>query len=134
MKGIIPPFWRTRVHRYRLVASKCRACGRTLYPPADKCRSCGSREIEYIELIHERAKLITWTVIYNAMDGFEDRKPVVLGLLETVNTKARIVAPLTDVLLAELSIGMLMEPVIRKVSSDGEHGLIYYGIAYRPTL
>lgn len=134
MKGVIPPFWRTRLHKYRLIANRCKSCGKTLYPPADRCRSCGSKEVELVELINERAKLITWTVIYNAMDGFEDRKPVILGILETTDTKARVVAPLTDVLANELSVGMLMEPVLRKVRSEGEHGLIYYGVAYRPIL
>jgi uncharacterized OB-fold protein len=132
VKISIPPSWRNRVARYRLTATKCRDCGRTLYPPSEVCRVCGSRNVEKVELINERAKLVTWTIIYSAMDGFEDKRPVILGVLETLESKARILAPLTDVLPEELKAGLLMEPVLRRISEEGETGLIHYGIAYRP--
>lgn len=134
MRIIIPPSWRTRIHRYRLTATKCRKCGVTLYPPASICRHCGSREIEQVELVNERARLLTWTVIYNVMEGFENRKPLIIGIVETVESKARILAPLTDVLPNELRQGMLMEPVVRRVREEGEAGLIHYGVAFRPVL
>lgn len=131
---IIPPSWRTRLHRYKLVATKCKSCHRTMYPPSSICRYCGSREVEEIELINEKAKLLTWTIIYNVMDGFENKKPVILGILETLESKARILAPLTDILQEELEPGMIMEPVLRRTNEEGEDGLIYYGIAFRPLI
>ncbi|MEL9908378.1 MAG: Zn-ribbon domain-containing OB-fold protein [Desulfurococcus sp.] len=134
MKISIPPSWRTRLDRYRLKASKCRDCGRVAYPASSICRFCGSRNIEYIELINEEARLITWTIIYSAMEGFEEKRPLMIGILETINSKARIMAPLTDVLPEELKPGMLMEPVLRRISEDSEAGLIHYGISYRPVL
>lgn len=130
----IPPSWRTRSYKYRLVATKCKDCRRVVYPPSFICRYCGSRNIEYLELIDEKARLVTWTTIYSAMEGFEDRRPVLLGILETVNTKVKILAQLTDVLPEELKVGMLMEPVLRRVKEEGDHGLIYYGISFRPAL
>jgi len=90
--------------------------------------------VEQIKLVNEKARLITWTVIYSAMEGFEERRPVVIGIVETLNSRAKIMAPLTDVLPDELKIGMLMEPVIRRIREEGDAGLIYYGIAYRPAL
>lgn len=134
MKISIPPSWRTRQHRYRLQAVKCNSCGRVLYPPSNICRVCGSRSIETVELLEEKARLLTWTIIYNAMDGFEERKPVILGVLETLSSRARIMAPITDILPEELKIGMIMEPVLRRINEESEHGLIYYGISYRPVL
>lgn len=134
MKISIPPSWRTRVHRYRLVATACKECGRVAYPASSICRYCGSKNVEHIELIDEIARLITWTVIYNVMDGFEDRRPIILGILETTNKKVKILAPLTDVLPGELKVGMLMEPVLRRIRDEGEHGLIHYGVAFRPVL
>lgn len=134
VKIAIPPSWRTRLHKYRLVATKCKDCGRVAYPPSSLCRYCGSRNIECLELIDEKARLVTWTIIYSAMEGFEDRRPILLGVLETVSTKVKILAPLTDVLPEELKVGMLMEPVMRRVKEEGDHGLIYYGISFRPVL
>lgn len=132
MKISIPPTWRTRLHRYKLIATRCKNCNRVSYPPSNICRYCGSREVVQVELINEKARLITWTIIYNVMNGFEDRKPLVLGILETVESKAKILAPLTDITLSELKHDMLMEPVLRRINEEGEHNLIYYSIAYRP--
>ncbi|MEM2009467.1 MAG: Zn-ribbon domain-containing OB-fold protein [Thermosphaera sp.] len=134
MKITIPPTWRTRLDRYRLRATLCKDCGRTGYPPSELCRFCGSKNIELVELINENARLITWTIIYSAMDGFEEARPTILGILETEKHKARILAPLTDILPEELKSGLEMEPVLRRISEDGESGLINYGIAYRPVL
>ncbi|MEM4718278.1 MAG: Zn-ribbon domain-containing OB-fold protein [Desulfurococcaceae archaeon] len=134
MRIVIPSSWRTRIHRYRLIATKCMNCHRTMYPPSSMCRYCGSNQVEEIELINEKAKLLTWTIIYSVMDGFENKKPVILGILETLESKARILAPLTDILKEELEPGIIMEPVLRRINEEGEHGLIYYGIAYRPVI
>lgn len=134
MKIIIPPSWRTRVYRYKLTGVKCKRCGRSAYPPSNICRYCGSKEIEFIDLLNENARLITWTIIYNAMEGFEERRPVILGILETLISKARVMAPLTDVLPEELQAGMIMEPVLRRITEEGKHGLIHYGVSYRPLI
>ncbi|MEM1800191.1 MAG: Zn-ribbon domain-containing OB-fold protein [Desulfurococcaceae archaeon] len=130
----IPPSWRNRIYRYRLVATKCNNCKRTSYPPSQICRYCGSKNVENIELLNEKAKLITWTVIYSVMDGFEEKKPLLIGIVETSNTCTRLLAYLTDVLPEELKPGMLLEPVMRRISENGESGLIHYGMAYRPVL
>jgi len=134
MKVSIPPSWRTRIDRYRLKATKCRDCGRVGYPASSICRFCGSRNIEYVKLINEKARLLTWTVIYSAMEEFEEKRPVIVGILETIESKARITAPLTDVLPEELKPGMIMEPVLRRIREDGEAGLIHYGISFRPVI
>ncbi|MCY0868181.1 MAG: Zn-ribbon domain-containing OB-fold protein [Desulfurococcus sp.] len=130
----MPPSWRTRIERYRLKATRCRDCGRVGYPASSTCRFCGSENIEYVELINEKARLVTWTVIYSTMDGFEEKKPVVIGIVETINSKARITAPLTDILLDELKPGLLLEPVLRRISEGGNAGLIHYGVSMRPAL
>lgn len=122
------------MHRYKLLAVKCKVCGKTTYPASAICRHCGSREVEQVELIDEKAKLITWTVIYSVMEGFEARRPLILGLVETVKSGARIIAPLADVKPDELKPGMLMEPVLRRIREEDSAGIIYYGIAYRPII
>lgn len=134
MRISIPPYWRARLHRYRLAATRCKSCGRIVYPPSIVCRLCGSRNVEQLELIDEKARLLTWTVIYNAMEGFEDRRPVILGIVETVRTGVRIMAPITDVTLEELKPGLLLEPVLRRIREEGGAGLIYYGVAFRPAI
>ncbi len=134
MKFSIARFWREKQAHYRLKATKCKSCGRVNYPPSSICRYCGSRDLEEIFLLNEKAKLLTWTIIYSVPEGFEDKRPRIIGLVETLETKARILAPITDVLPEELSEGTILEPVLRRINEDGEAGIIQYAIAYRPVI
>jgi uncharacterized OB-fold protein len=130
----IPRYWRERQSYYRLKATKCLDCGRVTYPYNERCRFCGSSRVVEVELVNEKARLLTYTVIYSAGEGFEDKKPVVIGIVETEESKARLLARITDVDVEELETGILLEPVLRRINEDGETGLIYYLIAYRPVL
>jgi len=134
MRFSIPRFWREIPSRYRLKATRCLDCGKINYPPSNVCRYCGSRNVEEYELNHEKAKLLTWTKIHIVPNGFEERKPLIIGIVETIETKTRILVPITDVLENELHEGMLLEPVLRRISEDSESGIIHYAIAYRPVL
>ncbi len=134
MRFSIPRYWREKESRYRLKATRCKKCGRVNYPPSKICRYCGSNDTETTYLNNEKAKLITWTIIYTAPYGFEERKPLIIGIVETLETKTRILAPITDVLPEELKKDMLLEPVLRRINEDREAGIIHYGIAFRPVL
>lgn len=134
MRFSIPRFWREKLSRYRLKAVKCNKCGKVNYPPSSVCRYCGSKELEEIYLDRELARLITWTAIYTVPTGFEDKKPRIIGIVETTKTHVKILAPITDVLPEELKEGILLEPVLRRINQDGEAGLIHYAIAYRPVI
>ncbi len=134
MQFSIPRFWRERHSHYRLKAVKCKKCGKVNYPPSNVCRYCGSKELEETYLDKEKAKLITWTIIHTVPNGFEEMKPRIIGIVETLESKARILAPITDILPEELKEGMILEPVLRRINEDGEAGIIHYGIAYRPVI
>lgn len=134
MRFSLPRYWRERESRYRLKASRCRKCSKVNYPPSKICRYCGSDDTETIYLDKEKTRLLTWTIIYVAPYGFEERKPLILGIVETLETKTKILVPITDVLIDELRKDMILEPVLRRINEDQEAGLIYYGIAYRPVL
>ncbi len=133
MEFSIARFWREKHAHYRLKAVKCRKCGKISYPPSTVCRYCGSKELEEIELM-EPGKVLTWTVIYSAPEGYEEYKPIIIAIVELVNSKVKILTQLTDIEPNEVKDGMLVEPVLRRVSEDGESGLIYYGIKFRPML
>ncbi len=134
MRFSVPRFWRERESRYRLKATKCRDCGRVNYPPSKICRYCGSSNTEEIYLDREKARLKTWTTIYVTPYGFEERKPLIIGIVETLDTKTRILSLITDVLPEELEKDMLLEPVLRRINEDREAGIIHYGVAYRPVI
>ncbi len=134
MRFSIPRYWRERHSHYRLYAKKCPKCGRVNYPPSNICRYCGSTELEDYYLDSEKAKIISWTIIYPAPEGFEEQRPRIIALLETLETKTHIIAPLTDILPEEIKEGLIVEPVLRRIKEDREAGLIHYAIAYRPVI
>jgi uncharacterized OB-fold protein len=65
----------------RLMASRCRACGRLSFPPRADCEACLAGEFEWVE-ISGRGRLHTFTRIHAAPRGFEAYAPYTLGLLD----------------------------------------------------
>ncbi len=131
MKYSIARFWREREGHYRLLGRKCRSCGRVNYPPSSVCRYCGSKDLEDVELL-EKARVLTWTVIHTAPEGFEEYRPVIIAIVELLESKARILTRLTDVEPEDIREGMIVEPVLRRISEDGDSGIIHYAIVFRP--
>jgi uncharacterized OB-fold protein len=57
--------------------------------------------------------------------------PFVLGVIE-LEDGSRLTTQITDVMPGEVTIGMPVEAVFRKVSEDGDSGIIQYAIKFRP--
>jgi uncharacterized OB-fold protein len=128
----VPRYWREMPERTRLEAAKCNGCGIILFPPRGKCMNCGSESfVQYA--LPRRGKLITFTIVRSPTKGFEKQVPYVLGMVE-LEDGTKITVPLTDVFPEDVSIGMNVEAVFRKVFEDGESGIIEYAIKFRPTL
>jgi uncharacterized OB-fold protein len=79
----------------------------------------------------ERGKILTFTVIRNPPRGFEKMAPFILGIIE-LEDGARLTTQITDAMPQEVIIGMPVEAVFRKVSEDGDSGIIQYAIKFRP--
>jgi len=127
----VPRYWREIPERSRLEASKCTRCGNIIYPTRARCTKCGSDSIGPYQL-PEKGKLLTFTVVRNPPRGFEKMAPFVLGIIE-LEDGARLTTQITDVMPGEVTIGMPVEAVFRKVSEDGDSGIIEYAIKFRPT-
>ncbi len=126
----IPRNWRLRNQRYQLEGSKCSSCHTTYFPPRELCKRCRSRHLDAHRLQGE-GTLASYTVVYQAPEGFEDQLPYAVGLVDLAEGP-RLTAMLSDVDMDELRIGMPVEMVIRKINEDGKRGLINYGYKFRP--
>lgn len=126
----IPRHWRLREQRYRLEGSACSGCGALAFPPREVCRTCRSRQMEPRRLRGE-GTVASFTVVYQAPDGFEGQVPYAVALVDLVEGP-RITTMLTDVGMEELAIGLPVEMVLRKLTEEGEHGPIQYGYKFRP--
>lgn len=133
MKYSIARYWRERHSYYRLKATKCLKCEKINYPPSRICRYCSSKELEDTELFGP-AKVLTWTVIHTPPSGYEEYKPLIIAIVELMETGVKILTRLTDIDPEEVREGMLVEPVLRRTSEDGEAGIIRYALLFRPLI
>jgi uncharacterized OB-fold protein len=118
--------WREFPQRYRLEAAKCDGCGKILYPPRLTCPGCGGRGFSD-EVLPRDGKVVTYTVIRVPPAGFTEQTPLPLALVELDNG-VRLMVQIGDVEDPEtIEIGMPVRLEFRRVSWDGEAGVIFYG-------
>ena len=109
-------------------ATKCETCGSVFFPPRLICPTCRRKGKIVGTEIPREGKLYSYTVLRSAPEGFEKYTPYILGIVEVDGT--RILAPLTDINVDELQIGMPLRFVFRKITQDGESGLIHYSFKF----
>ncbi len=118
--------WREYPQKYRLEAARCTGCGKILYPPRVVCPECRCRDFETVTL-PRTGKIVTFTVVRVPPSGFADQSPLPIALV-ALDNGVRLLAPVGgrgDV--ETLHIGMKVRLEFRRISSDGEAGVIFYG-------
>jgi scaffold protein (connect acetoacetyl-CoA thiolase and HMG-CoA synthase) len=128
----IPRNWRTRQQRYSLRAEVCNECGNTIFPPRDVCPYCAEQKQTWTNL-SGRGEVYSYTTMYSAPTAFEEYTPYTVALVKLAEGPL-ITAQLTDVDTEQVSIGMPVEMVTRKLSQEGEEGQILYGYKFRPLM
>lgn len=126
----VPRFWREIPNRYNLVGMRCGNCNKVLFPPRYICPYC--RRMGKLEpyRLKRRGKVLTYTVVHVAANGFEDQAPYVLAIVE-LEDGPRLTAQVTDCNMDEIKIGDEVEIVFRRMGEDGQDGVIYYGFKAR---
>ena len=128
----IPRNWRLREQRYRLEGNRCTRCEALYFPPREVCRACRCRALEPFRF-RGRGTLLSYTVVYQAPEGFGAQVPYAVGLVE-LEEGPRLTAMLTDSDPDALAIGLPLEMVVRKLREDGPEGVIHYGYKFRPVI
>lgn len=65
----------------KVMASRCKKCGATYFPPKADCTSCLSSEVEWFE-VGGKGKLMSYTRVNYGPTGFEADTPYTLALGE----------------------------------------------------
>jgi uncharacterized protein len=128
----IPRHWRLKSQRYQLVGEVCDHCGAHLYPPRDVCPECAHKAQTPYQF-SGRGEVYTYTTIYNPPEGYEAFAPYTVAIIK-LEEGPLLTAQLTDVEPEQVSIGMPVEMVTRKIMEQGEAGLILYGYKFRPVI
>jgi len=127
-KSSLPLNWRRKHERYRMKATKCETCSQVFFPPRMICPICRRKGKITCTEVPKNGKLYSYTILYNAPEGFENKTPYILGIVEVNGTK--IMSPITDIEPEELEIGMSLTSIFRKISEDGNDGLIQYSFKF----
>ncbi|MDH5816041.1 MAG: Zn-ribbon domain-containing OB-fold protein [Candidatus Nezhaarchaeota archaeon] len=97
------PFWEG-LKQGKVMATKCKKCGKIYFPPAADCGSCLSSDMDWLELSGE-AEIEAFTHIVVRPQTFMNERPytVAIGRLEE---GVRVVAWLTGFRKSEIKVGM----------------------------
>ncbi|MCD1296088.1 transcriptional regulator [Methanocella sp. CWC-04] len=126
----VPRFWREIPARYNLIGTKCENCGKFYFPPRRLCPECrrNSKMVEY--QFNGTGEVVTYSVIYTPGDSWIGKKPYVLAVIKLDEgphlTSEVICEP------SEISIGMRVKKVFRRIGEDGDKGMIHYGTKFIP--
>jgi len=123
-------YWREMPQRYRYEAGRCKGCGFICFPPRLVCPRCGGKAFETTKLA-ESGSVLTYTIIRVAPEGFEDQTPYAVGIAE-LEDGVRLTAQIVDCDLSSVKVGMKVRLEFRKLSEDGEAGIIHYGYKFVP--
>ncbi len=130
MKESIPITWRRIPSRYRLEGTKCENCNKHFFPPRNICPNCRRKGKIKPYVFSGKGKVVSFTTVYVAPEGFERNVPYVLAIIE-LEEGARVTGEIVDCKEEEVKIGDEVEMVFRKIQQEDPEGIIHYGYKFR---
>jgi len=79
----------------------------------------------------ESGTLLSWSVVANGPVGMNGRSPYIVGLIE-LNDRSRVVAQVVDVSPEDLTFGLKVKGVLRRLFDVEEDQIIVYGVKFTP--
>lgn len=102
--------------QWQLAGTRCRNCGAHFFPRRTVCAKCLSDQTETVPL-NTRGTLYTYTVVHQSTPEF--RTPYILGYVD-LPEGVRVLAPLADVKIDAVRIGMPLELRVEPVRTNAE--------------
>ncbi|NPA91771.1 MAG: Zn-ribbon domain-containing OB-fold protein [Chloroflexi bacterium] len=124
--------WRLRKQRLTLQGEVCPVCGAHIFPPRDVCPECG-KPASTPYTFSGRGEVYSFATVYEAPENFTRFRPYTIALIK-LEEGPIVTAQLTDVDPDEVEIGMPVEMVTRRLTEEGDEGLILYGYKFRPLM
>ena len=127
-RSSIPLYWRLQSSKYRMVGSVCRKCSTHYFPPKPLCPTCRRKGKVEAMKFSGKGKVVTYTIIRAAPEGYEKQVPYAIGVIE-MDEGPMIAGQVVDD-IKELKSGARVRTVFRKIYEDGEGGVIHYGLKW----
>ena len=126
--------WRRMPAFYNLAGSECKKCSSLYFPASKICKKCSSQDIDE-RVFGGSGKVVTYTVVRQGFnDDSENEKlicdsPYIISIIK-LEEGPMITAQMADCEPEEMKIGTSVKAVFRKISEEGEEGLIRYGYKF----
>jgi len=91
----------------KLMAAKCRKCGKLFVPPRPMCTDCYSKDLEWTQLKGE-GELLAYTVIHVSPKQFESIVPYAVGIVK-LTEGPKLPGMLYDIEPDKISVGMKLK-------------------------
>lgn len=109
-------FYENLRERGQLTTTKCRECGAVHWPPRIICRECLSDNLEWIDLPNE-GKITAFSISYAGIDP-QFKPPVVYAIIDYDEAGVRIISPLVDTNVDEVTVGSEVQLKVVDVPPD----------------
>jgi uncharacterized protein len=124
--------WRGHAARYRLEGQRSRSTGEVRFPPQPQALGESADAWEPVAL-SGRGEIYSFSVLRQAPDGYEGLGTYPVALVRLAEGPL-VTAQLTDCAEDDLTVGLTVEMVTRKLVDTGEDGVLVYGYKFRPAL
>ncbi len=124
--------WRQKPTYYRMEGQRHTTTGEIRFPP----RSATIDEDPDVWepfVLSGQGEIYSFSVIRQAPTGFEHAAPYPVAIIQLIEGPL-ITAQLTDCAEQDISIGMPVEMVTRRLKDTGKDGVLLYGYKFRPVL
>jgi len=92
------------INQGKLLAGKCKKCGKIHLPPRPVCDDCYSKEFDWTA-VPTKGKLLTYTVIHIAPAQFQSMAPYAMGIVQLENG-LKIPGMIRAIALEQIKVGM----------------------------
>ena len=122
-------YWRLQKQKYTLTGTRCSTCGSVYFPPKSFCPKCRRKgNIEEFKF-SGKGKIVSYTIVRVPPEGFEKYAPYAVAIIE-LDEGTRITGQIVDD-INDVETGKRVETVFRRISEDGDSGLIHYGLKWK---
>ncbi|MBN2529348.1 MAG: Zn-ribbon domain-containing OB-fold protein [Deltaproteobacteria bacterium] len=124
--------WRRQPSNLRLEGTRCTGCGQLEFPTVIRCAQCGEIEFETYQFAG-KGKVIVASTVYEATRDFGEHVPYCAAIIE-LEEGIHLATMITDVDPADVTVGMEVEMVTRRIAAQGDNGPILYAYKFAPQL
>ena len=124
--------WRRQPSNLRLEGTRCTHCDRLEFPAVIRCCGCGGAEFETHQLTG-KGEVVVASTVYEAARDFGEHVPYTAAIVK-LEEGILLAAMITDMDPGEVTVGMKVEMVTRRIAAQGDKGPILYAYKFAPLL